>query len=153
MLVPQSCPTLFDPTECSLPGSSVHGIPKARILEWVAIPFSRGSSPPRDPTLVSCFVCRVFTIRATREDPEDPSVQFSCSVMSDSLWPHGLQHARLPPSWSSSGSWRWMGRPGVLQSMGSTTEGLTQGSSSFLPTSPKIVVSNYAPPAHYKVDI
>ena len=45
MLVTQSCPTLCDPMDCSPPGSSVHGILQARILEWVAIPFSRGSSP------------------------------------------------------------------------------------------------------------
>ena len=42
--VAQSCPTLCDPMDCSLPGSSVHGILQARILEWVAISFSRGSS-------------------------------------------------------------------------------------------------------------
>ena len=44
----QSCLTLCDPVDCSLPGSSVHGIPQARILEWVAIPFCRGSSQSRD---------------------------------------------------------------------------------------------------------
>ena len=44
----KSCPTLCDPMECSLPGSSVHGIFQARVLEWVAISFSRGSSQPRD---------------------------------------------------------------------------------------------------------
>ena len=44
VLVLQSCPTLWDPIDCNLPGSSVHGILQARILEWVAIPFSRGSS-------------------------------------------------------------------------------------------------------------
>ena len=49
-LVAQSCPTLCDPMDCSLPDSSVHGIVQARILEWVAIPFSRGSSWPRDQT-------------------------------------------------------------------------------------------------------
>ena len=43
-LVIQSCLTLCDPMDCSPPGSSVHGIPQARILEWVAISFSRGSS-------------------------------------------------------------------------------------------------------------
>ena len=43
----QSCPTLCDPMDCSLPGSSVHGIFQARILEWVAISISRGSSQPR----------------------------------------------------------------------------------------------------------
>ena len=42
------CPTLCKPMDCSPPGSSVHGILQARILEWVAIPFSRGSSQPRD---------------------------------------------------------------------------------------------------------
>ena len=44
VLAAQSCPTLCDPVDCSPPGSSVHGILQARILEWVAIPFSRGSS-------------------------------------------------------------------------------------------------------------
>ena len=48
--VAQSCPTLYDPMDCSPPGSSVHGILQARILEWVAISFSRGSSRPRDQT-------------------------------------------------------------------------------------------------------
>ena len=55
VLVAQSCPTLCDPVDCSPPGSSVHGILQARILEWVAILFSRGSSQPgiklRSPTL------------------------------------------------------------------------------------------------------
>ena len=46
--VAQSCPTLCDPMDCSLPGFSVHGIFQARILEWVAISFSRRSSQPRD---------------------------------------------------------------------------------------------------------
>ena len=46
--VAQSCPTLCDPMDCNLPGSSVHGILQARILEWVAISFSRGSFPLRD---------------------------------------------------------------------------------------------------------
>ena len=46
--VTQSCPTLCDPADCSLPGSSAHGILQARTLEWVAISFSKGSSQPRD---------------------------------------------------------------------------------------------------------
>ena len=46
--VTQSCPTICDPMDCSLPGSSVHGILPARILEWVAMPFSRESFHPRD---------------------------------------------------------------------------------------------------------
>ena len=49
----QSCLTLCDPIDCSLPGSTVHGILQARILEWVAMPYFRGSSQPRDQTHVS----------------------------------------------------------------------------------------------------
>ena len=60
-----------DPMVCSLPGSSVHGILQARILEWVAIFFSRGSSWPRDRTWVSCIAGRLFIIWATRENPKD----------------------------------------------------------------------------------
>ena len=67
VLVTQSCLTLCDPTDCSLPGSSVHGILQVRILEWVAILFSRGSSWPRDWTQVSRIPGRFFTIWATRE--------------------------------------------------------------------------------------
>ena len=85
--VAQSCPTLSDLTDCNLPGSSihgifqarvlewgaiafsytVHGILQARILEWVAIPFSRGSSQPRDRTQVSRITDGFFTSWATRE--------------------------------------------------------------------------------------
>ena len=62
----QSCPTLCDPVDCSPPGSSVHGILQARILEWVAVSFSRGSSRPRDRTRVSCVAGRCFNLWATR---------------------------------------------------------------------------------------
>ena len=54
--------TLCGPTDCGLPGSSVHGISQARILEWVAIPFSRGSSRPRDQTWVSYIASRFFNL-------------------------------------------------------------------------------------------
>ena len=64
----QSYLILCNPTDCSPPGSSVHGILQARILAWVAIPFSRGSSQPRDWTQVSCIAGRFFTIWTTRED-------------------------------------------------------------------------------------
>ena len=107
----------------SLPGSSIHGIFRARILEWVAISFSRRSSRPRDWTPVSCIVGRRFTIWATRLTVKRLTLLFSgnhkalfdltirlqvyvtamancvvmpssecinCTVMSDSLWPHGL---------------------------------------------------------------
>ena len=53
--------------DCRLPGSSIHGIFQARVLEWVAIYFSRRSSQPRDPTQVSRIAGRSFTIWATRE--------------------------------------------------------------------------------------
>ena len=68
MLVTQSCPTLCNPMDCSLPGSSVHGILPLRKLKWVVIPFSRGSSQLRDQTWVSCIAGKFFTIWATRED-------------------------------------------------------------------------------------
>ena len=84
--VAQLCMTLYNPMDCSLPNFSIHGIFQARILEWVAISFSRGSSQPRDRTWVSCIAAaaaakslqscptlrnpiagRRFTIWATRE--------------------------------------------------------------------------------------
>ena len=54
-LVAQACPTLGNPMDCSTPGSSVQEISQARILEWVTISFSRGSSWPRDQTGISCI--------------------------------------------------------------------------------------------------
>ena len=60
--VTQSCPALCDPMDCKSPDSSIRGILQARILEWVALPFFRGSSWPRDWTPV---FCRFFTIWAT----------------------------------------------------------------------------------------
>ena len=63
----QSCPTLCDLMDCSLLSSSVHGIPQARILEWVDIPFFRGSSWPRDRTRISYIAGRSFTVWVTRE--------------------------------------------------------------------------------------
>ena len=58
----QLCPTLCDSMDWSLPGSSIHGIFQARVLEWVAISFSSGSSQPRDQTQVSRIVGRRFTV-------------------------------------------------------------------------------------------
>ena len=65
--VSQLCLTLCDPMDCNPPGSSVYEIFQARILEWVAIFFSRGSSQPRDRTQVSCTAGKFFTDWATRE--------------------------------------------------------------------------------------
>ena len=70
VLVTQSCQTLCNPMDCSPPGSPVHRILQARILEWVAISFSWGSSPPRDQTHISCITSRFFTVWATREARE-----------------------------------------------------------------------------------
>ena len=63
----QWCPAVCDLMDCSPPGSSVHGILQARIVEWVAMPSSRRSSWPRNQTKVSCVAGRFFTIWATRE--------------------------------------------------------------------------------------
>ena len=65
--VTQSCLTLCNPMDCSLPRSSVHGVFQARVLEWVAISFSRGSSWPRDRTRVSHIIGRHCTIWANWE--------------------------------------------------------------------------------------
>ena len=69
VLVIQLCLTLHNPMDYSPPGSSVHGILQARILQWVAIPFSRASSRPRDQTQVSCITGRFFTIWAIGKSP------------------------------------------------------------------------------------
>ena len=62
MLVTQLCPTLCNAMDCSLPGSSVHGIFQARILEWLAISFSKGIFSAQDQTRVFCIADRFFTI-------------------------------------------------------------------------------------------
>ena len=67
VLVTQSCLTLCDPVDSSLAGSSVHGIFQAKILQWVAIPFSWGSSQLRDQTWIPHIASRFFTIWATRK--------------------------------------------------------------------------------------
>ena len=69
VLVAQLCPTLCDPVDCSPPASSVHRLLQARILEWAAVPFSRGSSRPRDQTQVSRIADRFFTVWVNREAP------------------------------------------------------------------------------------
>ena len=58
----QSCPTLSDPMGCSPPGSSVHGLLQARILEWIAISFSRGSSQPRSPRSLFSNPCLLYLL-------------------------------------------------------------------------------------------
>ena len=68
-LVAKSCLTLCDPMNYSLPGSSVYGIVQAKILEWVAISFSRGSSWPRVQTCICCIGRQILYHWATREAP------------------------------------------------------------------------------------
>ena len=87
----QLWPTLYDPMNYT-----VQGILQVRILEWVDYPFSSGSSLPRNRTGVSCIAGRFFTNWTIRGSPsvQFSSVQFSRSVVSDSLWPHESQHTR-----------------------------------------------------------
>ena len=92
VLVTQLCLTLCDPLDCSPPGSSVYGILQARILEWVAIPFSRGSSWPRDPTQVSCIAGRFWAT----SDPFLPNLIFFVTVKLNTwLWALHLLHFLL----------------------------------------------------------
>ena len=62
VFVTQSYPTLCNPMDCSPPGSSIHRTLQARKLEWIAIPFSKGSLWPRDQTQVSCIAVRFFSV-------------------------------------------------------------------------------------------
>ena len=93
--VTQSCPTLCNPMDCGLPGSSVHGILQARILEWVAIPFSRGSSRPsgiksRSPALQAdsllsgpprnITICKVWLQEIMRNPETEAKFTISFSV-------------------------------------------------------------------------
>ena len=82
----QSCPTLCDPRDSSPPGSPILGILQARVLEWVAISFSRGSSWPKDQTPFSRIADRSFPSEPPGKPTEGKfsSVQFSCSVVSNS---------------------------------------------------------------------
>ena len=84
----QLCPTLCDPTDCSPPGSSVHGILQARILEWVAMPFSRGSSQLRDWTWIFCIAGGFVAVLATRVRKipgEGNSYPFQYSCLENSM--------------------------------------------------------------------
>ena len=78
-LATRSCPTLCDPMDCSAPGSSVHWILQARILEWTAKLSSRGSSWPRDQTQVSHIAGRFLAVWATRDAQNMyDKIQFLC---------------------------------------------------------------------------
>ena len=80
VLVLKSHLTLSGPMDCSLPGSSVYGISQARILEWVAVPSSRGSSQSRDRTCVSCISSQVLFHLNHQESPTQPPSPAPTSV-------------------------------------------------------------------------
>ena len=107
VLVAQSCPTLYDPTDYSPSGSSVHRILRARILEWVAIPFHRRSSWPRDRTQISCII--FFTVSATRVQ----ETKFQSLGGEDPLEKEMATHSSILAWWIP-----WTEEPGWLQSMG-----------------------------------
>ena len=91
VLVAQSCPTLCDLMDCSLPGSSVHGIFQAWILDWVAISYSRGYSQLRDQIAISCISCigrRILYHCATSE----AHVQLTYSSVLSRYSVHCLYH-------------------------------------------------------------
>ena len=102
--VAQSCLTLSDPRDCSLPGSSIHGIFQARVLEWVAIAFSTTCIKTQKH-----YPCKQSFLLA--------SVQFSCSVVSDSVRPHRWQPTRLARPWDSPGKNTGVGCHCLLQCM------------------------------------
>ena len=93
-LVLQPCPTLCDPVDCSSPSPSVHGILQTRILVWVAISFSRDSSPPRDQTWVSCITGGFFTNWAIRKPKHDLL-----------MIPSGEAHLSQPEPGTQGGIW------------------------------------------------
>ena len=98
MLVAQSCPTLFDPMDCSPLGSSVRGILQARILPWIAILFSRGVSQPKDWNCISWIAGRFFTIWATRKAWELPRTVDS-QAASQTLPGHSYLSFNQPARW------------------------------------------------------
>ena len=101
--VAQSCPTLCDPMDCSLQRSSVRGIIQARVLEWVAISFSRGSSQPRDQTWVSHTAGRHFTIWATGSKQEKEYVKAVYCHPAYLTYICRVHHEKCQAEWSTAG--------------------------------------------------
>ena len=97
------CLTLCDPMDCSLPGSSVYGILQARILEWVAVPFSRGSSQLKDQTQVSCIAGGFFTSWATRKVFPIPAP----GALSTALCSQGLALLLVCMHWCRKATMSW----------------------------------------------
>ena len=99
----QSCLTLCNPIDSSPLGSSIHGVFQARILEWAAISFSRGSSWPRDETRVSHTAGRLFTIWANRESRDPQAVSQKPARSSQRF----TSEKARGPSGSLRGTWNW----------------------------------------------
>ena len=111
---------LCNPMDCSLPGSSVHGIFQARVLEWVAMSFSRRSSWPRNRTQVSHIVGRRFTSEPPGKSLGTPNLFIFILEMGIIIWIktddyHWGITDSMDMGWVDSGSWWWIGRPGVLK--------------------------------------
>ena len=118
-----------DPTDCSLLGSSVHGILQARILEWVAVSFSGGSSPPRNWTQVSCIASRFFTdcyegsppdtmSYLNSEDPRSKELELSVCIHISSAFHQSrginpIFHSEVQRMWILCGS--GLGKPGEVE--------------------------------------
>ena len=111
--VSPSCPTLCDPMDCSLPGSSVRGIFQARILKWVVISFSRKLSQPRDQTHASCIRRQILYIEPPRQLGRLLLLLLLLSRFSRvrlCATPETAAH-QAPPSLGFSGQQHWSGLP------------------------------------------
>ena len=115
VLVAQLCPTLCDPMDCSLPGSSIHGILQARTLEWVAVPFSRGSSGTSDPSQVSCIAGRFLTIWVTRETQGKLvlGIFHFCKYLFPDIWIRDSVSEHVCATWNCSYSCIWAKEDGL----------------------------------------
>ena len=119
-LVDKSCPSLCDPMDCSPPGSSVHGICQARILEWGATSFSGGSSQSRDRTCISCTDGKILYSWTTCEAPVNDSAAAAAAAKSLQLCPtlcHPIDGSppRLLRPWDSPGKNTGVGCRFLLQ--------------------------------------
>ena len=146
---PQSCPTLGDPMDCRPPGSSVHGLLQARVLEWVSMPSSRGSSQPWDWTQVSCLAGGFFT-SATWEAPHLGHFWIKKGLLEVRLgWQHSPGHkgvsfwpdllACLPPlpqSWSQWGHRHQISLVSVAMLFFLYLKWVSSSTAKFNPTSP-----------------
>ena len=133
--ITQLCPSLWDPMDCSPPGFSVHGILQARILKWIAMSSSRGSSQPRDWTQVSFILSIMSQIIGAFSTWLGASlvaqtVKNLPAMQKTQVWSLGQEdplEKEMAPH-SSILAWRipWTEKPGGLQSMGLQRVGQTE---------------------------